>query len=254
MLPLSALTEMKVLLGTPCYGSATTHLYSTSLFTLASMAVRSGLEISLEMNGTSDVFTARNQMATMVLQRPELTHLFFVDADIGFTPEAFIRLLVADKDVVAGLYPLKTYNWPDKLRKDMTREEFERLYTPYPFAPVGTESDQHGFVEVSVATTGFMCIKRHVLERMTEQYPDWQYFDRKPDGRRVGPIWDFFDQFRVGHERFTEDYAFCKLWRDIGGQVFVDLVSKLDHLGQHIFRGDLHGSLLANSPHLAEVA
>ena len=31
----------------------------------------------------------------------------------------------------------------------------------------------------------------------------------------------------------SEDYAFCRLWRDIGGKVFVDLECKLNHLGQH---------------------
>jgi hypothetical protein len=35
----------------------------------------------------------------------------------------------------------------------------------------------------------------------------------------------------------------CRLWRDIGGKVFVDLECKLNHLGQHMYRGDLAESL-----------
>jgi hypothetical protein len=41
----------------------------------------------------------------------------------------------------------------------------------------------------------------------------------------------------------SEDYAFCRRWRDIGGKVHVDLQCKLMHLGQHLFRGDLAESL-----------
>jgi hypothetical protein len=41
----------------------------------------------------------------------------------------------------------------------------------------------------------------------------------------------------------SEDYAFCRLWRDIGGKVWVDLECKLNHLGQHMYRGDLAESL-----------
>ena len=35
----------------------------------------------------------------------------------------------------------------------------------------------------------------------------------------------------------SEDYAFCRRWRDIGGKIWVDLQCKLLHLGQHNFRG-----------------
>jgi hypothetical protein len=41
----------------------------------------------------------------------------------------------------------------------------------------------------------------------------------------------------------SEDYAFCRRWRDIGGKLWVDLKCKLMHLEQHNFRGDLAESL-----------
>lgn len=235
------------MLGTPCYGAATSHLYSASLFRLAGSLAHTGIDLNLEMNGTSDVFTARNYMATQFLDRKHLTHLFFVDADLGFKPEQFVRLLVADKDVVCALYPLKQYNWPGRLPVGLTREEFEHLYTAYPFMPEEntTESDVDGFADARLATTGFMCIKRHVIEKMAEAYPDQRYYDVKPDGKVVGPLLRFFDPLMIGMNRYTEDYAFCKQWRDLGGKVFVDCTSKLDHMGQHIFRGDLAGSLTA---------
>jgi hypothetical protein len=41
----------------------------------------------------------------------------------------------------------------------------------------------------------------------------------------------------------SEDFAFCRRWRDMGGKVYVDLNSKLQHGGQHLYRGDLIESL-----------
>jgi hypothetical protein len=41
----------------------------------------------------------------------------------------------------------------------------------------------------------------------------------------------------------SEDYAFCRRWRDMGGKIWVDLDCKLVHLGQHLFGGELAESL-----------
>jgi hypothetical protein len=49
--------------------------------------------------GDSLVTRCRNDCVAVFLANPQFTHLFFVDADIGFTPEAAFRLLLADRDV-----------------------------------------------------------------------------------------------------------------------------------------------------------
>ena len=43
----------------------------------------------------------------------------------------------------------------------------------------------------------------------------------------------------------SEDYALCRRWRDIGGKVFVDLDTPLQHLGQMAYHGNLFESLRA---------
>ena len=37
----------------------------------------------------------------------------------------------------------------------------------------------------------------------------------------------------------SEDFAFCKRWIDMGGEIWADLRSKLDHVGPMTFHGDL---------------
>jgi hypothetical protein len=66
------------------------------------------------------------------LSNPLFTHLFFIDADIGFSPEAAFRLLLCDRDVAGGVYPLKREDWPAAgVSQGTTRKVFEALYARY---------------------------------------------------------------------------------------------------------------------------
>jgi len=37
----------------------------------------------------------------------------------------------------------------------------------------------------------------------------------------------------------SEDFAFCKRWTDMGGEIWADLNSRLGHVGPMTFNGDL---------------
>ena len=197
---------------------------------------------------------ARNKIVGFFLQNEQYTHLFWIDSDIAFKPHSAVRLLLADRDVVAGIYPIKRFNWPaDGIPAGMTQSEFEAKYTDYPFnpiaygaAPIATFVDADRFIEVAKAPTGFMVIKRHVFYRMMERYPDLNYVPDGPPGNPLAKFcWLFFDcMVDPDSGRYlSEDYAFCRRWRDMGGKVYADLDSKLLHLGQHLFGGTLVESL-----------
>jgi hypothetical protein len=171
MLPDDALKSMKVMFATPCYISAVSMNYVTSIFELTLHSARFGLQCILHMHSESLITRSRNKMVLKFLSDETLTHLFWIDSDIAFTPQSVCRLLLADRDVAAGVYPMKNFNWPaEGLPAGTTREQFEDRYTQYPFNPIGhgaervsTYADADGFVEVAEAPTGFMCIKRHVF-------------------------------------------------------------------------------------------
>jgi len=42
---------------------------------------------------------------------PEATHFLFIDADITWDPHDILKLLMADKPIVGGIYPIKNYQW-----------------------------------------------------------------------------------------------------------------------------------------------
>ncbi|MET3907340.1 hypothetical protein ABID59_001671 [Bradyrhizobium sp. S3.3.6] len=254
MLPDEALKSMKVMFATPCYISAVSMHYVTSIFELTHHCNRFGLQCILHMHSESLITRSRNKMVIKFLSDETLTHLFWIDSDLAFTPQSVCRLLLIDRDVTAGIYPMKNFNWPEGgLPAGTTRQQFEDRYTEYPFNPIGhgverisTYADADGFAEVAEAPTGFMCVKRDVFKQMMEKYPELNYV---PDGPPNNPLahlhWLFFDCM-VDPESgryLSEDYAFCRRWRDIGGKIWVDLQCKLLHLGQHNFRGDLEASL-----------
>jgi hypothetical protein len=260
MLDLSSLKTMNVLWATPAYVSAVSMNYTTSVFSLANEALALGLRSSLHMRAESLVTRGRNEIVKFFLMHPEYTHLFWIDADIEFQPQAAIRLLLSDYDVAAGIYPIKRFNWPRQgVPQGVTREAFEALYNDYPFNVIGGGAEpmqkymrDDGFVEVSEAPTGFMSIKRHVFDKLMKHYPELNYVPDGPPGNPEAPYyWLFFDCMVDPDTRryLSEDYAFCRRWRDIGGKVYADMYSDLGHLGQHMYRGNLAESIrLRNGP------
>jgi hypothetical protein len=43
----------------------------------------------------------------------------------------------------------------------------------------------------------------------------------------------------------SEDFAFCKRWTEMGGEIWADLNSKLDHVGPMAFHGELSSQFVA---------
>lgn len=94
--------------------------------------------------------------------------------------------------------------------------------------------DEDGFMKVHDAPTGFMVIKRSVFEKMMAAYPELNYIsDSDYNRENKGPHYRFFDcMVDPKSKRYlSEDYTFCHLWRQIGGDVYVDVQSNLTHQG-----------------------
>ena len=114
MLPDEALKSMKVMFATPCYISAVSMHYVTSVFDLTHHCNRFGLQCILHMHSESLITRARNNMVRKFLSDETLTHLFWIDSDITFTPQSVCRLLLIDRYVTAAVYPMKNFKWTDK--------------------------------------------------------------------------------------------------------------------------------------------
>ncbi len=258
MLPVSALSQMYPVIMTPSHDGKYFHNYVVSLLNLVMAAQGVQMKMQVVMHrGESLVTRARNDCVAQFLAHPQWTHLFWIDSDIGFTPEAAFRLLLSDYDIAAGVYPLKRDNWPEGgLPAGMTQDQFESTYTRYTVNTDGVNDNNEllldirpdGFLELDEAPTGFMVIKRRVFERLMQSYPDYQYVPDAVGVQDQGLHYRFFDVMVDPKTRryLSEDYGFCRLWSGLGEHIYVDCHSNLTHQGAKLYNGPFYKSLRAN--------
>jgi hypothetical protein len=46
----------------------------------------------------------------------------------------------------------------------------------------------------------------------------------------------------------SEDYAFCRRWRDLGGEIWADMEERLTHAGTAFYTGSLMEALKVANP------
>ncbi len=232
-----------IIVGIPCYDGSVSMECMVSMLGLQRDLGRAGINFALEMTGSASLIPiARNYIVARFLERPGFTHLLFVDADIGFDPAAVTRYLRADKDIVAGIYPIKHLDIGAirKLPADgsvaATLKYATRLIT-------GEQPTADGFVRAEYAATGFMLIRRSAIERMIASYPDLKYRHSFAFAGPGAPSENLYALFDTSLDRqrglyLPEDYTFCERWRALGGEIWVDVRSKFSHVGRHVFAGD----------------
>ena len=241
-----------IFLATPCYGGLATVAYMTSVLALQRACIERGIGLQVELGGGDALIPrARGVMASRFLNQTAHTHLFFVDADIGFKPEQVFRLLDARRDIVGGVYPAKRIHW-DKARKAMADgvEDVAAASLAYvvrflPNAANTVAVDDDGFGAVAYVGTGFMMIRRRAVEAVTAAHPELLAKHGDMQGAAAAQAVMVFEPMieKETGEYLSEDYAFCRRWRDLGGEIFADFDSRLTHVGHAAYEGSLKDSL-----------
>jgi hypothetical protein len=224
---------------TPCYDGNVNSLYVMSMLGLQRLLLQSGIEHDVCFHSDSLITRARNSIAARFLKLQIYSHLLFVDADISFDPATVLRYLEFDQDVIGGIYPIKKLNIGE-LRRLPIDDDWATEAASYNYSSTSKIDEdnipQDGFVQVEYAASGFMMIKRQALEAMVTYYPELRYeHDFTGPGTEVS--YAFFDTMIHEGWALPEDYSFCKRWRDMGGVVWGDAVSRFDHIGSYIYSG-----------------
>ena len=231
----------------PCYGGQLTESTFMSYIKWANVARQLGLDWTVEtMTNESLISRARNTLTAKFLHTKESTHLMFIDADIGWEPWHLLVMLNHDKDVVGGLYPMKSL--PVKWCVNGI--------------PDAEQNDPSGLIEVTKTGTGFLLMKRDVFEKLNA-HPAVKSFtnDIGLDPALNPYMKTYFDTAVRENRYYSEDWTFCENWRDIGGQVFVDKRVLLKHTGTYVFDyqtqdklyADLHEIAMANQANQPQI-
>lgn len=258
---------------TPCYGGLCYTTYTRSIMNTVERLKQYNIDIHVEFcNSDSLVSRARNNLIAKAMKNPKTTHIMFIDADITWNPEDIIKLLISNKDLCGGVYPLKKYNW-ERLMKSSSGERDTEVLSRWMdkkdqsiFKNMISDNDflQHkmltynlnyvdkkieikdNMTEVRHIATGFMMMKRNVIEKMMEGFPYTKYTD--DIGFLKGNENDFayalFDCGVENNHYLSEDWMFCERWRKLGGSIHVDVTINLIHTGTEHYNGCYLSSIM----------
>jgi len=243
----SAAPAINLVVATPCFGGQISVLYATSLFKLQkTLRTYSGVNLKvLFKDGDALITRARASLVSQFLDDSTATHLLFIDADIGFEPDQVLRLIECGADMCAAVYPIKRIDWNKvKTTIEAARPNPAAAALKYVFEvdDPNAITASGGFVKVRFAGTGFLMIRRQGLERMCAQYPQLHFKrDHSIDAATASDNRFALFECMIAEDGtyLSEDFAFCKRWTDIGGEIWADLGSKLTHVGPMAFYGDL---------------
>jgi len=241
-------SKTHLVVGTPCYGGQVTTVYTSSLLRLQNACLRRGnvdLTVLLQA-GDALITRARQNLVAHFLENAAATHLLFIDADIGFEPDQVFRLLECDADMTAAVYPTKRVDWAKFValaQAGRGNPGSEALsYVLELEAPERLALRGH-FVKARYAGTGFLMIRRAALIAMIQHHPELQYTnEHQTDDPLRGSKWRcalfncIIDEATGNY--LSEDFSFCRRWIDMGGEIWVDLESRLNHVGSMTFLGD----------------
>lgn len=209
----------------PCYGGNVSEATFSSFTKYVIQCMKFNIPFSFDtMTNESLIPRGRNNLVAKFLANKAATHLMFIDADIEFEAESILRMILHDTTVVCGLYPMK--GLPIRYVMNTTPDARQ----------VGS------LFEVSTSGTGFMMIKRAVIEELIAAMPELKYKDSLNLGPQYEPyMYALFDTLidENGHY-LSEDWTFCKRVREvIKRPIWVDTDIRLNHIGTYKFAGDL---------------
>lgn len=257
----------KVVILTPCYGSACFVNYVFCIIQTKEVFKNYNIPLKIEFCKNDSLVTrARNNLVAKAMSDVTITHLMFIDNDITWDPVNIIKLLIANKPIVGGIYPLKKYNWeklandPEYIKKMIEKKNNSRVKNSmdddllvqysllnYNLNHIGNSIKiENNLTEVKHVATGFMMINRVVIEKMSEAFPHTKYTDdvnylEEHENRYAYALFDC--GVEDGHY-LSEDWLFCNRWKKIGGKVYIDVSINLSHTGIEQYNGSFLSTII----------
>lgn len=180
-----------------------------------------GIDVTIcYVAGSSIITTARSMVVHRFLESDK-KRLFWVDSDLEWEPDDFLRLLglSSQLDIVCGAYPLKVED----------RKAFVILHDD----PTKVTLSPLGCIKIQGTGLGFTVMTREVVEKIVAT---------KPRILNQGAGHEMADVFRIDTVNGAlrgEDMAFFDDLRDLGYDVWLDVTAELGHVGWKTYRGDV---------------
>lgn len=247
---------MRILIGSPSTDGEVEPSFAEAVLSLVGsfMAARRTVTFDMEMPIGRSVVRARDVLANRVLADESISHLLFLDTDMGFRPELIGRMLDVDKPVVGTIAPQRHRDL-DEFRgmaaavgNAALAEVCSASYTPDVSAlaldgvdltdPAATA----GFIPAHQTGAGILLIRRDVLETMALLCPELSETAVRPEMAAIGldrPLVRFFRPDR-GPEGVLlgEDISFTRRWTErCLGEIWLVPDGIITHTGTRVVTG-----------------
>ena len=240
---------------TPVHSDVSIH-YAQTMLELQKECIRRNIRVMFQLMKSSLVTQGRNLCVSGFLQS-DYTHLLFVDSDIAFDVESIFKMLDKDKEIISQPYPIKSPKWETLVKKYdagfiKKPQDCQLHINQYPILLKDDDHDidfKDGVVEVTHAPTGCMLIKRNVFDKLRKAYPNMDIKQKTViDGKfKDKPhLYAYFDTYYDPETKryFGEDFAFCRLWKNIGGKLYAYIMDYITHVGEFQYTGRLYDEMI----------
>jgi hypothetical protein len=263
----------KLFILTPCYGGMCHINYTTCLINTISLFRQLNFPLQIEFcKNDSLVPRARNNLIARALYDRSMTHVMFIDNDITWDPLDIIKLILSEKELIGGIYPLKNYNW-GKLVNDPVNpyntnivQQWLKKKNDSQLSQIISDDRmiQHNLLKYNVnyldnvlqidnniakvrhLATGFMMIRRNVLTQMISKFPSTKYTDDisflRPEENEFA--YALFDCGVEDEHYLSEDWLFCSRWMKMGNDIWMDVSIQLTHTGLEDYCGSYISSII----------
>lgn len=224
-----SLAKRKLMVAIPAYDGKLNIQGAFALAQLATEAPKYGFTLQLaHMSGSSIITRARNYLVKYFMDS-DATDMLFIDADVRFKADDVIRILAMSdgKDVVCGSYP--------------RRGGKTSFFTDIDFGPNDDVYFDDGLLRVKRIGTGFMLIRKHVIEKLIAAHPEWAYHVDIDDSTH----YSIFDFKSTPKGYVGEDYLFCDRVREHGMTVHLDPDINLGHFGTNEWTANFRDEVLS---------
>lgn len=222
---------MSVYIGIPSYDGKLHWTTCQGLVGLSHLCAKASVGIAIDVI-PHDAFIgkARDTIAKRFMDSG-MESLMFIDADIGFEPHSVVDLCKAAPDIVMGLYLLKS-----------PKPRYPALMAE----PIVRHPSDMRLIKLLQGTTGFLRIRRRVIEKMIAKWPDDYYHHGE-----VGKIHHLFPSGLYGHQFSGEDIQFCARAIECGFDLWAMQGIKLRHWGEQSWDSNWRIDMPANAPKVA---
>lgn len=240
---------MSLFIGIPCFGGKVHAGFTQSLLKLTEKLKEQNIDHSVSfLEHESLISRGRNTLIAKFYSDPKNRLCLMLDSDLIFNPDAVLKMISENKELIGCPYPKKMINW-NKLKHFTEKNSWEKLeeegmhcitdinYNVLQKADLKKSS----VIEAFDIPTGFLLIKRSVITAMMISYPERQYVNNIAGMDPQLSQW-FFDLFGTGVVKgiyLSEDYYFCHLARELGIKLYLETGYTFGHIGSFTYYGNL---------------